>query len=228
MTLIARRGHAAFPGALRYLSTFVVTSAHRSGRVSGPTRGLGSVRTASVPTRSMSTSTDPSASTARVRRPSPYRLPTLPAFLAAFAPLHAAGWRLDVLQTSGPGATTHSAAEDMISGADLQGRRLVRAYAFPSDRDGWRALMTLMARIGEAVEELDHHPVLLAAPASDLPPDVAELAPNAGYVLYIATHTHTPMPPMGVQMEGKPSPGVTGKDLALAEWVERAFGDSEV
>jgi hypothetical protein len=31
------------------------------------------------------------------------------------------------------------------------------------------------------------------------------------------------MPPLGTQMEGKPSPGVTGKDLALAERVEAAF-----
>ncbi|KLT45551.1 hypothetical protein CC85DRAFT_240566 [Cutaneotrichosporon oleaginosum] len=173
----------------------------------------------------MSTSTE--TSTPRVRRPSPYRLPTLPAFLASFAPLHAAGWRLDVLSasdTSGARATSHSAAEDMISGADLQGRRLVRAYSFPRDRDGWRALMTLMGCIGEAVEELDHHPLLLAAPASDLPPDVVALTTGEGYVLHIATHTHTPMPPLGVQMEGKPAPGVTGKDIALAERVERAFG----
>lgn len=42
-------------------------------------------------------------------------------------------------------------------------------------------------------------------------------------MLYVATHTHTPMPPLGTQMEGRPAPGVTGKDLALAERVEGAF-----
>lgn len=103
-------------------------------------------------------STPASSSTgARVRKPSPYRLPTLPAFLAAFAPLHAAGWRLDLLpgQKDVVGTTSHSAADDMASGADLQGRRLVRAYTFPRDREGWRALMKLMARIGEDVEATD-------------------------------------------------------------------------
>lgn len=44
-------------------------------------------------------------------------------------------------------------------------------------------------------------------------------------MLYIATHTHTPMPPLqeGVVFNGKPRPGVTGKDLQLAVKVEAAF-----
>ncbi|GMK53843.1 hypothetical protein CspeluHIS016_0104290 [Cutaneotrichosporon spelunceum] len=172
--------------------------------------------------RSMSSSAEPPSPPERARRPSPYRLPALPDFLAAFAPLHAVGWRLQVL----PGSLRdmpHSAADELASSADLQGRRLVRAYAFPRDRDGWRALVAAMSSIGQVVEDLDHHPLLLAAPASDLPPGVAELADAPdGYVLYVATHTHTPMPPLGLQMEGKPAPGVTGKDVAFAERVERA------
>ncbi len=144
MPLVAPRAHAALR-ALRSTSAATSAAARRPGPVP-------STRVSGALPRSSSTST--STSTPRVRKPSPYRLPTLPAFLASFAPLHAAGWRLDSIATAA-GATTHSAAEDMLSGADLQGRRMVRAYAFPRDREGWRGLMALMARIGAAVEDLD-------------------------------------------------------------------------
>jgi hypothetical protein len=91
------------------------------------------------------------------RKVNPYRLPPLTTFLASFAPLHAAGWRLDVIPPPPAelGTTSHNASADVLSGADLQGRRMTRAYSFPANRDGWRALTALMARVGDAVEVED-------------------------------------------------------------------------
>lgn len=69
------------------------------------------------------------------KRPSPYRLFTPTTFLASFADLHVAGWRLLPL----PSASTSS---DYISQAtgDLQDRRLVRVYEFQADQleKSWR------------------------------------------------------------------------------------------
>lgn len=107
-----------------------------------------------TPTRASSSSPAP-----RPKKPSPYRLPHLPSFLSSFAPLHASGWRLDrlplPLSSSGAGGSTHSAGSDMLSGADLQDRVLVRAFAFPPTREGWRDLAALMGDIARAVEAHD-------------------------------------------------------------------------
>jgi len=51
---------------------------------------------------------------------------------------------------------------------------------------------------------------------------------EAGYVLHVSTHTHTPLPPLGAEgaaFEGKPRPGVTYKDLKLAERIEAIVTD---
>lgn len=56
-------------------------------------------------------------------------------------------------------------------------------------------------------------------------------APAPGYVLHLATHTHTPLPPLpldsagapAIVFEGKPRPGVTGKDLRFADAVEKLW-----
>ncbi|KAL1412894.1 hypothetical protein Q8F55_000643 [Vanrija albida] len=183
--------------------------------------------------RALSSSTKP-------KRPSPYRLPHLPAFLGAFAPLHAAGWRLGRLAAPGvlgTGGTTHGAAGDMLSGADLQGRVLVRAYGFPASRDGWRSLTALAGDIAKAVEAEDHHPCITIAPLADLGPEKREHVVEEeggippGYVLHLATHTHTPLPPLtldsaghpAITFDGKPRPGVTGKDLNLADRIEKLW-----
>lgn len=72
----------------------------------------------------------------------------------------------------------------------------------------------------------------LPAPIRQLVLDSADLAADgtspdlaAGYVLCLRTHTHTPMAPLGaaadgIVFDGKPRPGVTAKDLRLAERVE--------
>jgi hypothetical protein len=127
----------------------------------------------------------------------------------------------------------------VLSGADLQGRCLTRAYAFPASREGWRALIGLFARVSEAVEVEDvsgldtvdtdnkHHPSLTVAPFADLPSAMREIVETeeAGYVLHVSMHTHTPMPPLGAEFEGKPAPGVTHKDLKLAERIEALAGE---
>lgn len=70
--------------------------------------------------------------------------------------------------------------------------------------------------------------MITAAPVADQPNLGVVESPEAGYLLFIATHTHTPMPPLepGVTFEGKPKPGVTTKDLRLAERVERLFEEN--
>ncbi|TXT13538.1 hypothetical protein VHUM_00905 [Vanrija humicola] len=183
---------------------------------------------ASSSSASASTTTPPP----RPKRPSPYRLPHLPAFLSAFAPLHASGWRLDRLPGDGTTGGSNTGRSSMLSGADLQGRVLVRAFAFPRSRAGWAELSTLSGRIARAVEAHD------VAPLADLPPamrdhlDTHETEPEPGYVIHVATHTHTPLPPLpldsdggapAIEFEGKPRPGVTGKDLRLADAIEKLW-----
>lgn len=93
----------------------------------------------------------------RKKRPSPYRLLQPHTFLAAFAPLHVAGWRLDVLPSvstsTGPRREEGLRLEEGMN--DLQGRRLIRAYQFPEGREGWRELVDFMQSIGRVVEEED-------------------------------------------------------------------------
>ncbi|KAL7423120.1 hypothetical protein Q5752_002419 [Cryptotrichosporon argae] len=173
------------------------------------------------------------ATATKPKRPSPYRLPHLSTFLPAFAPLHVAGWRLDRV----PGATSarepllRGASDDVLSdGGDLQDRRLVRVWTFEPDREGWRRLRELLGEIGQAVETEDHHPSILVAPSSDVPraTSVLTAALTSSYVLHVSTHTHTPMPfspytdssGRRLEFDGKPRPGVTGKDLQLAARLE--------
>lgn len=99
-----------------------------------------------IPARSASTS----SSTAPPKRPSPYRLIPAHTFLAQFAPLHVAGWRLDLLPTSP--AAPQTAEAGMV---DLQDRRLVRLYEFESGKQGWKECMRFMHRLGEVVETQD-------------------------------------------------------------------------
>ncbi|KAK1925696.1 hypothetical protein DB88DRAFT_509352 [Papiliotrema laurentii] len=159
----------------------------------------------------------------RPKRPSPYRLVTPTSFLSSFAPLHVSGWRLASL----PGKTS---ATDSISEStgDLQDRRLVRVYEFASGKEGWRALMGFSSRIMQEIESQDHHPVLNISPASAWTPSAdLSLSAEAGYVLELSTHTHTPLPPIGTPKDaGRMRPGVTQKDLNLAQKVEEVYKEA--
>jgi hypothetical protein len=75
---------------------------------------------------------------------------------------------------------------------------------------------------------------LTVAPFNDLPSSIRQIITvaeaEAGYVLHVSTHTHTPLPPLGVEgaaFEGKPRPGVTYKDLRLAERMEALVGEEQ-
>lgn len=77
-----------------------------------------------------------------------------------------------------------------------------------------------------------HHPTLTIAPFADLPSSMRDIITvkreEAGYVLHVSTHTHTPLPPLGAEgaaFEGTPRPGVTYKDLKLAERIEAMVVD---
>jgi hypothetical protein len=93
-------------------------------------------------------------STAKPRRPSPYRLIPPHTFLASFAPLHVAGWRLVPIAPE-PDATkiVRGAVEEGM--ADLQDRRLVRLYEFELGKQGWGDLMRFMRQVGEVVAVQD-------------------------------------------------------------------------
>lgn len=69
------------------------------------------------------------------KRPSPYRLFTPTTFLASFADLHVAGWRLLPLNSA------PASGQISQSTGDLQDRRLVRVYEFQADQSekSWRA-----------------------------------------------------------------------------------------
>lgn len=84
------------------------------------------------------------------KRPSPYRLISLPTFLADFAPLHVKGWRLEPLPGLLPNQKPQ--AEGM---AQLQDRRLVRRYDFEQGKDGWRKLIGFVQSAGEVVDKED-------------------------------------------------------------------------
>ena len=170
------------------------------------------------------------------KKPSPYRLLSPQSFVADFAPLHVHGWRLDHLSAPRlPEQRPHPPA-------DLQDRRLVRSYRFEATKDGWRDLMRLATNIGEHAEAEDvskydrmmphsprlttrHHPSILISPAQDYSPTSPDLeAGGAGYVLEVATHTHTPLPPGGMTKGPKMRPGVTTKDIRLASKIEESYG----
>lgn len=105
----------------------------------------------------------PAANESKSRRPSPYRLLPARTFLAHFAPLHVAGWRLDILpnvaatsrlaaQSSGSASTPTPIVDES---GDLQDHLLVRAYSFEQTREGWEGAMRLVQRIGEVVADED-------------------------------------------------------------------------
>lgn len=73
-----------------------------------------------------------------------------------------------------------------------------------------------------------HHPVLNISPASDWTPSAdLSLSAEAGYVLELSTHTHTPLPPIGTPKDaGRMRPGVTQKDLNLAQKVEEVYKEA--
>lgn len=46
------------------------------------------------------------------------------------------------------------------------------------------------------------------------------------YIVELSTHTHTPLPPYPLPAKGnKMRPGVTGKDIKLAQKVEEVYGE---
>ena len=73
----------------------------------------------------------------------------------------------------------------------------------------------------------EHHPVITILPASDhIPIDELPLSAETGYILHLSTHTHTPLPPIGTPKDaGKMRPGVTQKDLNLAERLEAVYNE---
>ncbi|ORY31358.1 hypothetical protein BCR39DRAFT_453448, partial [Naematelia encephala] len=163
-------------------------------------------------------------STTRPKRPSPYRLLQPHTFLASFAPLHVQGWRLDMITTS------TQEFEDHSRGVDLQDRRLVRIYDFPPEREGWVGLSRFFTKISDIIQEENHHPGIIISPSTDYNPSSTALeTPSRSqktYILEITTYTHTPMPPkLGTENneQGIIRPGVTGKDIRLAERFEEVF-----
>ena len=124
-----------------------VRSLARALPTGGPSRPTSS-RPIPFRTRQVSSNTTP-------KRPSPYRLIPLPAFLADFAPLHVKGWRLELL----PGLRPNPAPQGDGT-AQLQDRRLVRRYDFEQGQDGWRKLMAFTQNVGEVVEKEDVSPIL--------------------------------------------------------------------
>ncbi|WVQ83008.1 hypothetical protein IAT38_005146 [Cryptococcus sp. DSM 104549] len=168
------------------------------------------------------------------KRPSPYRLVQPHAFLSAFAPLHVSGWRLDLLEPQERLINPQGVVDEALGGdgGDLQGRRLVRAFEMGEGKEGWNRVLEFVERVGRVIEEQDHHPTLLISPSSDYRPSAPSLTPTPqpsphGYVVELSTHTHTPLPPYPEPTKGgtKMRPGVTGKDLKLAEKTEEVYGE---
>lgn len=102
-----------------------------------------------------STPTSPPPPNRKPKKLSPYRLIPPHTFLAEFAPLHVAGWRLDHLPSNSVTARTteRSAVEEGM--ADLQDRRLVRLYEFEMSKEGWEDCMKYVKKIGDIVAKED-------------------------------------------------------------------------
>ncbi|WWC96142.1 hypothetical protein V866_003009 [Kwoniella sp. B9012] len=166
------------------------------------------------------------------KRPSPYRLLQPHMFLSQFAPLHISGWRLDSIAQQERLINPLSAVDEAldVEGGDLQDRRLVRAFMMGEGKVGWKDAMKYVQKAGEIIEEEDHHPTILITPSSDYIPSFTSLQntgkENNGYLIEISTHTHTPLPPYPLPTKNpahKMRPGVTGKDIRLAERLEEAW-----
>ncbi|WWC88670.1 uncharacterized protein L201_003583 [Kwoniella dendrophila CBS 6074] len=113
------------------------------------------------------------------------------------------------------------------NGGDLQDRRLIRAFLMGEGKQGWRDAMKLVQKAGQVIEQQDHHPTILITPSSDYSPSSFSLESTVnGYIVEISTHTHTPLPPYPIPTKNHPHkirPGVTGKDINLAESLEKAW-----
>jgi hypothetical protein len=92
------------------------------------------------------------------RRPSPYRLIPTRTFLAQFAPLHVAGWRLEKLPSIAAAASLpgrKGAAPKVEETGDLQDYCLTRAFSYEQTREGWEGAMRLVQRLVEVVADED-------------------------------------------------------------------------
>ncbi|WRT67739.1 uncharacterized protein IL334_004711 [Kwoniella shivajii] len=168
------------------------------------------------------------------RHPSPYRLVQPHTFLSQFAPLHIAGWRLDSIVAQerliNPLSTIDevSSSADEKEGGDLQDRRLVRAFSMGEGKDGWKDTMNFVQKSGEIIDTEDHHPTILIIPSTDYTPSSPSLVSSKevnGYIVEISTHTHTPLPPYPKSTKDaiKMRPGITAKDIRLAEKLEESW-----
>ncbi|KAK6908152.1 hypothetical protein L486_07529 [Kwoniella mangroviensis CBS 10435] len=179
-----------------------------------------------------SSSSEQPSSPGPPKRPSPYRLLQSHTFLSQFAPLHISGWRLDSIAQQDRLINPLSAVDEALDleGGDLQDRRLVRAFMMGEGKVGWKDAMIFVQRAGQIIEEEDHHPTTLITPSSDYIPSSTSLQNTGkednGYVIEISTHTHTPLPPYPLPTKNpahKMRPGVTSKDIRLAERLEEVW-----
>nr|ODN79196.1 hypothetical protein L203_06001 [Cryptococcus depauperatus CBS 7841] len=146
-------------------------------------------------------------------RPSPYRLLQPSAFKVSFAPLLAQGWTLEYIDSGRLQDESEPACEGNMGTEDLQGRHLVRIFNLGHGKEGWKRMMAFTSEVGQVVEEQDHHPTM----------HISSLANSSNYTLTLSTHTHTPLPPYPLPKGSCIQPGVTTKDVQLAERIEQVY-----
>ena len=77
------------------------------------------------------------------------------------------------------------------------------------------------------MSSLQHHPSVSVTPSADYKPPAEsehQLADDTAYVVEVSLNTHTPYAPVGQPKNaGKMRPGVTMKDVTLANAVEEAY-----
>lgn len=82
----------------------------------------------------------------------------------------------------------------------------------------------------ERPSSFQHHPTISITPSADYtPPPESEhqLADDTAYVVEISMNTHTPYAPVGQPKNaGKMRPGVTMKDVTLANAVEEVYRET--
>ena len=86
------------------------------------------------------------------KRPSPYRLLETTHFQQTFAPLLAAGWRLD---STVPTRQVSGLGTDELERADLEDRRLLRVYPFHPGRQGYADALSFVAKVGQLIHRID-------------------------------------------------------------------------
>ncbi|ORX40121.1 hypothetical protein BD324DRAFT_616407 [Kockovaella imperatae] len=183
------------------------------------------------------TSSIPQDMTRPLKR-NPYRLVPLKTFLVSFAPLHVSGWRLVNLSSSTSTSTStstntisqqsspndHSGIVEKGVGT-LEGKKLVRIFGL--GRETYGKAVDISANVIQAAIAEQHHPSMTLCPLIDYANTYAvDLPSDTEHVLEITTYTHTPLPESRADDNAtggrrKPQPGVTGKDLRLAEEIER-------